>query len=79
MRTVRESVVVPVAIGVPDAQGDHPPTSLVSNTSLTDFRVGVAPGVVANGSFVLSADDAVALDVKAGDPVRVLPLKVKQG
>ena len=36
-------------------------------------------GVVANGSFVLSADDAVALDVKAGDPVRVLPLKVKQG
>ncbi|GAU02343.1 arginine N-succinyltransferase [Burkholderia stabilis] len=78
LRTVRESVVVPVAIGVPDARDDGP-KSLVSNTSLTDFRVGVAPGVVANGSFVLSADDAVALDVKAGDPVRVLPLKVKQG
>ncbi len=78
LRTVRESVVVPVAIGVPDAREDAP-RSLVSNTSLTDFRVGVAPGVVANGAFVLSADDAVALDVKAGDPVRVLPLKVKQG
>ncbi|CAB5089344.1 arginine N-succinyltransferase [Burkholderia cenocepacia] len=78
LRTVRESVVVPVAIGVPDARDDAP-KSLVSNTSLGDFRVGVAPGVVANGSFVLSADDAVALDVKAGDPVRVLPLKVKQG
>ncbi|MBN3770907.1 MULTISPECIES: arginine N-succinyltransferase [Burkholderia] len=78
LRTVRESVVVPVAIGVPDAS-ENAPKSLVSNTSLTDFRVGVAPGVVANGSFVLSADDAVALDVKAGDPVRVLPLKVKQG
>ncbi|HDR9870078.1 TPA: arginine N-succinyltransferase [Burkholderia cenocepacia] len=78
LRTVRESVVVPVAIGVPDARDDAP-KSLVSNTSLVDFRVGVAPGVVANGSFVLSADDAVALDVKAGDPVRVLPLKVKQG
>jgi len=78
LRTVRESVVVPVAIGVPDARDDVP-KSLVSNTSLADFRVGVAPGVVANGSFVLSADDAVALDVKAGDPVRVLPLKVKQG
>ncbi|KVL16803.1 arginine N-succinyltransferase [Burkholderia sp. MSMB1826] len=78
LRTVRESVVVPVAIGVPDARDDAP-KSLVSNTSLNDFRVGVAPGVVANGSFVLSADDAVALDVKAGDPVRVLPLKVKQG
>ncbi|KVH58977.1 arginine N-succinyltransferase [Burkholderia sp. MSMB1072] len=78
LRTVRESVVVPVAIGVPDARDDAP-KSLVSNTSLGDFRVGVAPGVVANGSFVLSADDAAALDVKAGDPVRVLPLKVKQG
>ncbi|WP_321929757.1 arginine N-succinyltransferase [Burkholderia cenocepacia] len=78
LRTVCESVVVPVAIGVPDARDDAP-KSLVSNTSLGDFRVGVAPGVVANGSFVLSADDAVALDVKAGDPVRVLPLKVKQG
>ncbi|MDR8035078.1 arginine N-succinyltransferase [Burkholderia cenocepacia] len=78
LRTVRESVVVPVAIGVPDARDDAP-KSLVSNTSLGDFRVGVAPGVVANGSFVLSTDDAVALDVKAGDPVRVLPLKVKQG
>ncbi|KAB0636071.1 arginine N-succinyltransferase [Burkholderia latens] len=78
LRTVRESVVVPVAIGVPDAT-EGTPKSLVSNTSLDDFRVGVAPGVVANGSFVLSADDAAALDVKAGDPVRVLPLKVKQG
>ncbi|KVP76248.1 arginine N-succinyltransferase [Burkholderia ubonensis] len=78
LRTVRESVVVPVAIGTPDVHDDMP-KSLVSNTSLGDFRVGVAPGVVANGAFVLSADDAAALDVKAGDPVRVLPLKVKQG
>ncbi|KAG8148811.1 arginine N-succinyltransferase [Burkholderia catarinensis] len=78
LRTVRESVVVPVSIGVPDARDDGS-KSLVSNTSLADFRVGVAPGVVANGAFVLSADDAAALDVQAGDPVRVLPLKVKQG
>ncbi|KWC28710.1 arginine N-succinyltransferase [Burkholderia ubonensis] len=78
LRTVRESVVVPVAIGTPDVRDDIP-KSLVSNTSLGDFLVGVAPGVVANGAFVLSADDAAALDVKAGDPVRVLPLKVKQG
>ncbi|RQR61562.1 arginine N-succinyltransferase [Burkholderia sp. Bp9126] len=78
LRTVRESVVVPVSIGSPDAS-EGTPKSLVSNTSLGDFRVGVAPGVVANGTFVMSADDAAALDVKAGDPVRVLPLKVKQG
>ncbi|EAY69271.1 Arginine/ornithine N-succinyltransferase beta subunit [Burkholderia dolosa AU0158] len=83
LRTVRESVVVPAAIGVPnagdDAQDAHATKSLVSNTSLADFRVGVAPGIVANGSFVLSADDAAALRVNAGDPVRVLPLKAKQG
>ncbi|RQR58736.1 arginine N-succinyltransferase [Burkholderia sp. Bp9125] len=78
LRTVRESVVVPVSIGAPDVREDMP-KSLVSNTSLGDFRVGVAPGVVVNGAFVMSADDAAALDVKAGDPVRVLPLKVKQG
>ncbi|RQQ03964.1 arginine N-succinyltransferase [Burkholderia stagnalis] len=78
LRTVRESVVVPVSIGSPDVRDDTP-KSLVSNTSLGDFRVGVAPGVVANGEFVMSAADAAALDVKAGDPVRVLPLKVKQG
>ncbi|MGU7779546.1 arginine N-succinyltransferase [Burkholderia sp. PU8-34] len=78
LRTVRESVVVPVSIGSPDVREDTT-KSLVSNTSLGDFRVGVAPGVVVNGTFVLSADDAAALDVKAGDPVRVLPLKVKQG
>lgn len=79
LRTVRESVVVPVTIGTPDACDGQAPKSLVSNTSLGDFRVGVAPGVVENGTFMLSADDAAALGVKAGDPVRVLPLKVKQG
>jgi arginine N-succinyltransferase len=78
LRTVRESVVVPVSIGVPDPRDDAP-KSLVSNTSLGDFRVGVASGLVGNGTFVLSADDAAALNVNAGDPVRVLPLKVNQG
>jgi arginine N-succinyltransferase len=78
LRTVRESVVVPVEIGEPHAQHEGA-RALVSNTSLTDFRVGVAPGAPEEGVFRLSAADAAALDVRAGDPVRVLPLKSKQG
>ncbi|WP_118179829.1 arginine N-succinyltransferase [Paraburkholderia phosphatilytica] len=83
LRTVRESVVVPVGI-VADAQrqavdGER---SLVSNTSLDDFRVGFAAGAPHAGVFCLSASEAAALRVKAGDPVRVLPQKApkqKQG
>jgi arginine N-succinyltransferase len=78
LRTVRESVVVPVEIGAPRVHHDGQ-RALVSNTSLTDFRVGVAPGAPEEGVFRLSADDAAALDVRAGDTVRVLPLKSKQG
>ncbi|HVE08281.1 MAG TPA: arginine N-succinyltransferase [Paraburkholderia sp.] len=83
LRTVRESVVVPLEIGAPhDASHSGPqdgPRSLVSNTSLTDFRCGVAAGTVEHGVFRLSADEAAALRVKAGEPVRVLTLKHKQG
>jgi arginine N-succinyltransferase len=74
LRTVRESVVAPVEIAAVQAQ-ENAPRSLVSNTSLDDFRSGVATGVVENGVFRLSADEAAALNVKAGEPVRVLPLK----
>ncbi|EUC13683.1 arginine succinyltransferase [Burkholderia sp. YR290] len=76
LRTVRESVVVPVEIAAVAAQ-EGGPRSLVSNTSLDDFRTGVAAGVVDHGVFRLTADEAVALNVKAGEPVRVLPLKQK--
>jgi arginine N-succinyltransferase len=81
LRTVRESVVVPVEIlglGASPAPQDGP-KSLVSNTSLGDFRVGAAVGVPQDGVFRLTEEEAAALDVKAGDPVRVLPLKHKQG
>ncbi|MGE8509267.1 MAG: arginine N-succinyltransferase, partial [Paraburkholderia terricola] len=80
LRTVRESVVVPVEIAdVPAGAPQDAPRSLVSNTSLGDFRVGAAAGVPQDGVFRLCAAEAAALDVKAGDPVRVLPLKHKQG
>ncbi|WP_168793358.1 arginine N-succinyltransferase [Paraburkholderia aromaticivorans] len=78
LRTVRESVVVQVEIGASSAPQDGP-KSMVSNTSLGDFRVGVVAGVPRDGVFRLSATEAAALDVKAGDLVRVLPQKHKQG
>ena len=78
LRTVRESVVVPVETGAPLAHHEGQ-RALVSNTSLTGFRVGVAPGVPEAGVFRLTAEDAAALGVRAGDAVRVLPLKSKQG
>ncbi|MEK6350848.1 MAG: arginine N-succinyltransferase, partial [Burkholderia sp.] len=74
LRTVRDSVVVPVDIGEP-AAAEGGPRALVSNTSLADFRVGAAPGAVADGRFVLTAADAAALGVAAGEPVRVYALK----
>jgi len=80
LRTVRESVMVPLEIAdVPAGAPQDAPRSMVSNTSLGDFRVGVAAGVPQDGVFRMNAIEASALGVKAGDPVRVLPLKHKQG
>jgi len=70
LRTVRESVVVPVEIGAHDAPEGM--RSLVSNTSLGDFRAGFVAGVVHDGVFTLGKQEAAALGVAAGDPVRVL-------
>ncbi|MEX3630242.1 MAG: arginine N-succinyltransferase [Burkholderia sp.] len=75
LRTVRDSVLVPVEIGTPEA-GEDAPRALVSNTSLADFRVGMAGGAVTEaGRFVLSAEDAAALGVAAGETLRVYALK----
>jgi arginine N-succinyltransferase len=80
LRTVRESVLVPVEIvGTTAVAPQDGPKSMVSNTSLGDFRVGVVAGVPQDGVFRLSAIEAAALGVNAGDPVRVLPQKHKQG
>jgi arginine N-succinyltransferase len=80
LRTVRESVLAQVEIADAPARAPQDgPKSMVSNTSLGDFRVGVVAGVPQDGVFRLSATEAAALDVKAGDLVRVLPQKHKQG
>jgi len=67
---------VPVEIGTPQAEAGV--RSLVSNTSLGDFRVGFAPGVVHDGVFTLSAQEAAALNVASGEAVRVLGQAHKQ-
>jgi arginine N-succinyltransferase len=80
LRTVRESVLVPVVVGDADldvSQGSDGARSLVSNTSMAGFRVGVAPGAVVDGAMRLSADDAAALEVRDGELVRVLALSKK--
>jgi arginine N-succinyltransferase len=70
LRTVRESVLVSVRIGERAENGEA--RSLVSNTSLDDFRCGATFGVPENGAFLLTQEEAAALRVKAGDTVRVL-------
>jgi arginine N-succinyltransferase len=74
LRTVRESVVARVEIGPRESAEQAPgeARTLVSNTSLSDFRVGMATGAVRDGVFTLDADHAAALNVARGDPVRVL-------
>jgi arginine N-succinyltransferase len=70
LRTVRESVLVKVRIGERLLPGEA--RSLVSNTSLDDFRCGAALGIPEDGAFLLTADEAAALRVNEGDKVRVL-------
>jgi arginine N-succinyltransferase len=76
LRTVRESVLVPVRIGTHAV--DPGVRSLVSNTSLDDFRVGFASGLAQDGGFTLTAEEAAALRVAEGDAVRVLGPAPKQ-
>ena len=73
LRTVRESVLVPVHIVEPGERNEESlARSLVSNTSLDDFRVGATVGAVQDGTFLLTAEEAAALRVNEGDVVRVL-------
>lgn len=73
LRTVRESVVMPVVVDVAAAQGSEATRRpLVANTHLADFRVGMPPGFVEDGAMHLAPDHAAALLVGDGDPVRVL-------
>jgi len=70
IRSVRRSRELAVRIGTPQAGGTH----LVSNASLAGFRCGLAELAPEADSVVLEAKLAAALDLRAGDPVRVAAL-----
>ncbi|PSU33044.1 arginine N-succinyltransferase [Photobacterium lutimaris] len=68
IESVRHSQVCRVEIGQPTAQTD----CIVSNSSFTHFRAVVDKVDVLNGTALMSAAAAKALDVKQGDQVRLI-------
>ena len=72
LRTVRESVLVPVR----DRRAASAPRSGAQSwyriRRSTIFASARRSGVPQDGMFLLTAEEAAALRVKAGDPVRVL-------
>ncbi|MBB5189339.1 arginine N-succinyltransferase [Silvimonas terrae] len=76
LRAVRESRLVNVVVDE-TATGEGAKW-LVSNTSLADFRVVLLPRAPQDDQLRLTPDEAAALNIKAGEPVRVLPLYPKE-
>ncbi|PSW11894.1 arginine N-succinyltransferase [Photobacterium rosenbergii] len=68
IESVRHSQLCRVEIGQPTGQADN----IVSNTSFTHFRAVVDKVDVLNGTALISAEAAKALDVKQGDQVRLI-------
>ena len=68
IESVRHSQLCRVEIGQPAGQAD----CIVSNTSFTHFRAVVDKVDVLNGTALMSAEAAAALDVKQGDQVRLI-------
>ena len=72
LRASRDSRLVSARIDAAAEASGRP--HLVCNTALLDFRVALATGEPANGGFALRPETADALQVAAGEPVRILPL-----
>ena len=76
LRAVRESRLVNVVID--DGAAGEGAKLLVSNTSLADFRVLLLPRAPQDGQLRLTPTEAMALNINAGEQVRVLPLYPKE-
>ena len=74
LRAMRDSTVSTAEEAVPHA-GE--PT-LVSNTTLHDFRMIVASAAPVQGKVALSASELALLHCQGGDPVRTLSLNVRK-
>jgi arginine N-succinyltransferase len=80
LRACRESEIHPVVIdNAPPTtpEGERPPAWLVSNRQLHDFRVVQIPRVPQEDGVHLTAAEAAALHLGAGDTVRTMTLHPK--
>jgi arginine N-succinyltransferase len=75
LRAVRDSVLAVADEGVPGDEADY---VLVSNTSLSDFRMILARACAADARIALSAQQLSQLHCQAGDQVRTLSLNVRK-
>jgi arginine N-succinyltransferase len=75
LRAVRDSVLAVAEEGRPEGETDH---VLVSNTTLSDFRMVLAQACPGTQRIALSAHELSQLHIQAGDQVRTLSLNVRK-
>lgn len=68
IRSIRESRALECRVGVPSSRA---PVQLLANERLQDFRCVLAPAMVARDHVVLDQSTVAALNIAAGDPVRI--------
>jgi arginine N-succinyltransferase len=75
LRAVRDSVLAVAEEGRPEGETEH---MLVSNISLSDFRMVLTRTGVGEARVALSAQELSQLHCQAGDPVRTMSLNVRK-
>jgi arginine N-succinyltransferase len=68
VRSIRDSRVLEACVGVPSQKAA---VQLLSNDRLREFRCALAPAAPARDHVVLDQSAAAALNIRAGDPVRI--------
>ncbi|MFL6673616.1 MAG: arginine N-succinyltransferase [Massilia sp.] len=75
LRAVRDSVLALADEGRPEGDTDH---MMVSNITLSDFRMILTRGSIGEARVALSAQELSQLHCQAGDQVRALSLNVRK-
>ena len=71
IRSIRDSQTLLLAIGTP---GDEAPNWLIHNRARSNCRITAASARLAAGTLVVAAQTAERLQLRAGTPVRAVPL-----
>lgn len=71
IRSIRDSQTLLLAIGTP---GDEAQSWLMHNRARADCRITAGPARVAAGTLIVAAETAERLQLRAGTPVRAVPL-----